>query len=47
MQLMMSAFKITMHTPNGLQAFECQDDEYILDAAEQAGFDMALSLIHI
>ena len=40
---MMSAFKITMHTPNGLQAFECQDDEYILDAAEQAGFDMSYS----
>ena len=40
---MMSAFKITMHTPKGLQAFECQDDEYILDAAEQAGFDMAYS----
>ena len=40
---MMPAFKITMHTPNGLQAFECQDDEYILDAAEQAGFDMAYS----
>ena len=40
---MMSAFKITMHTPKGLQTFECQDDEYILDAAEQAGFDMTYS----
>ena len=40
---MMSAFKITMHTPKGLQAFECQDDEYILDAAEEAGIDMNYS----
>ena len=39
----MSAFKNTMHTPKGLQIFECQDDEYILDAAEQAGFYMAYS----
>ena len=39
----MSVFKITMHTPSGLQSFECQDDEYILEAAEQAGFDMSYS----
>jgi len=38
---MMPAFKITMHTPKGLQIFECQEGEYILDAAEQAGFDLA------
>ena len=39
----MSVFKITMHTPSGLQSFECQDDEYILEAAEQAGYDMSYS----
>ena len=32
-----------MHKPNELQAFECQDDEYILDASEQTGFDIAYS----
>ena len=37
----MTVFKITMHTPSGLQSFECQDDEYILEAAEQAGYDMS------
>ena len=39
----MSVFKITMHTLNGLQSFECQGDEYILEAAEQAGYDMSYS----
>ena len=37
----MTVFKITMHTPSGLQSFECQHDEYILEAAEQAGYDMS------
>ena len=39
----MTVFKITMHTPSGLQSFECQHDEYILEAAEQAGYDMSYS----
>ena len=29
--------------PNGTKIFECPDDEYILEAAEQAGIDMSYS----
>ena len=29
--------------PDGVRSFDCPDDEYILDAAEQAGIDMSYS----
>lgn len=39
----MTAFKVELRTPNGIKTFNCPDDEYILDAAEQAGIDMSYS----
>ena len=39
----MTAFKVELRTPNGIKIFNCPDDEYILDAAEQAGIDMSYS----
>ena len=39
----MSSFKVELRTPNGIRTFVCPDDEYILDAAEQAGIDMSYS----
>ncbi len=39
----MTSFKVELRTPNGIRTFECPDDEYILDAAEQAGIDMSYS----
>jgi len=38
-----TSFKVELRTPNGIRTFECPDDEYILDAAEQAGIDMSYS----
>ena len=32
-----------MRAPDGVKSFQCPDDEYILDAAEQAGIDMTYS----
>jgi ferredoxin len=38
------AFNITFKTPEGtVQTIECQDDQYLLDAAEEAGIDMNYS----
>ena len=38
------AFNITLRTPDGTeQVVECQDDQYILDAAEEAGVDLNYS----
>lgn len=38
------AFNITFKTPEGTaQTIECQDDQYLLDAAEEAGIDMNYS----
>ena len=38
------AFTITLRTPEGTeQQVSCEDDQYILDAAEEAGVDMNYS----
>ena len=37
------AFNITLRTPDGEQTVTCEDDQYILDAAEEAGVDMNYS----
>lgn len=40
----MVPFNITLRTPDGTeQIIKCQDDQYILDAAEEAGVDMNYS----
>ena len=36
-------YKITPQTPDGDETITCQDDQYILDAAEEAGVDMNYS----
>ncbi|KAJ6023857.1 ferredoxin [Penicillium herquei] len=36
-------FKITLKTPEGDQTFECSEDQYILDAAEESGLDLPYS----
>jgi len=37
-------FSITIRTPRGTeQVVQCEDDQYILDAAEEAGIDMNYS----
>ena len=40
---MMTFFNVQLMTPQGEMSFHCPDDEYILDAAEQAGIDMSYS----
>ena len=38
------AFNITLRTSDGTeQVIQCEDDQYILDAAEEAGVDMNYS----
>ena len=38
------AFNITAKAPDGTEtSFPCEDDQYILDAAEEAGIDMNYS----
>ena len=37
------AFTITLQTSEGEQVVSCEDDQYILDAAEEAGIDMNYS----
>ena len=39
----MSSFKVELRMPKGIRNFDCPDDEYILEAAEQAGIDMSYS----
>ena len=39
----MASFTVTMVTGAGEQAFSCNDDQYILDAAEEAGVDLPYS----
>jgi ferredoxin len=36
-------FNITLRTPDGEQIVTCEDDQYILDAAEEAGVDINYS----
>ena len=36
-------YKITLITPEGDETFECDDDTYILDAAEEEGLDLPYS----
>ena len=36
-------FKVTLRTPDAEQTITVQDDQYILDAAEEAGIDMNYS----
>jgi len=38
-----SAYKITLETPDGEQVIECDDSTYILDAAEEAGVELPWS----
>ena len=37
------AYTVTLQTPDGTQTVQCEDDQYILDAAEEAGIDMSYS----
>jgi len=37
------AYSITLQTPDGEKVIQCEDDQYILDAAEEAGVDMNYS----
>ena len=38
------AYSITFRAPDGEEStFECEDDQYILDAAEEAGIDAPYS----
>merc|ERR1719343_628480 len=36
-------FKVTLDTPEGTESFECPDDMYILDQAEEEGVDLPYS----
>ena len=40
---MMTPFKVELRMPDGIKQFDCPDDEYVLEAAEQAGIDMSYS----
>ncbi len=42
-QYQMATFTVTMITDAGEHAFACDDDQYILDAAEEAGVDLPYS----
>ncbi len=35
----MTSFKVELRMPDGVKHFECPDDEYVLEAAEQAGIE--------
>ena len=37
------AYNITLRTPDGDQEITCEGDQYILDAAEEAGVDLPYS----
>ncbi|XP_043711487.1 ferredoxin-like [Telopea speciosissima] len=39
----MAMYKVKLLTPEGPKEFECPDDIYILDAAEEAGIDLPYS----
>jgi ferredoxin len=37
------SFTITLKTPEGENTIQCEDDQYILDAADEAGIDLPYS----
>ncbi|CAM8997424.1 unnamed protein product [Rhodiola kirilowii] len=39
----MATYKVKLLTPEGAKEFECPDDVYILDAAEEIGIDLPYS----
>lgn len=39
----MAVFKVTLKTPSGEQTIDCADDQFILDAAEEASIDLPYS----
>ena len=43
-------YSITLKTSEGEQTIQCEDDQYILDAADEAGIDLHLFmpvLVHV
>lgn len=41
--LVAAHFKVTLQTPDGDQSFECPEDSYILDKAEEEGIELPYS----
>tara|TARA_A100001234_G_C12575984_1_gene363926 strand:+ start:411 stop:704 length:294 start_codon:yes stop_codon:yes gene_type:complete len=39
----MTSYNITLKTSEGEQTLTCEDDQYILDAADEAGIDLPYS----
>ena len=39
----MAVYKVKLETPEGPQEFECPDDVYILDQAEEVGIELPYS----